>query len=178
MNSLNRKKLDKNAQRYLIFFIEQELYGLSIQHVQEIIALINMTKIPKTPSYIKGMINLRGAVMPVIDLRLKFNLQEKIPDLNSAIIISKIDNIYMGFVVDSVEDVIAIKKEQLQLTPDFGEHINTDFVEYIVEIEDKIVMTLNLAEIFASDELIDIKSLLQDSKVSLDADNSEDRTEI
>jgi len=167
MTSSNQKKMKVNYSRYLTFIIEQEQYALHISHVKEIIASMKITGVPKTPEHVKGVINLRGAVIPVVDVRLKFCLDEKAHDLNTAIIISEIDGISIGFIVDSVEDVIPINNDDLVQPPKFGTHVDTSFIEKIAEVGEDVVMVLNLKEIFESDELIDIKVLHQENKDNL-----------
>lgn len=146
-------------QRYLTFFIEQEQYGLNIRNVKEIIASMNITPVPKTPPYIKGVINLRGAVIPVIDVRLKFGLQEKPHDVNTAIIINVVDNVSIGFIVDRVEDVLSLNASQLTEPPRFGTHVDTSFIENVAEVNDSVIMILNLKRIFEQDELVDIVAI-------------------
>jgi len=107
------------------------------------------------------VINLRGSVIPVVDVRLKFCLQEKEHDLDTAIIISEIDAVSIGFIVDSVEDVISINNDDLKQPPKFGANVDTSFIEKIAEVGDSVVMILDLKEIFESDELIDIEALLE-----------------
>jgi len=129
MTSPNQKKIKVNCSRYLTFFIEEEQYALGISLVKEIIASMKITGVPKTPEHVKGVINLRGSVIPVIDVRLKFCLQEKEHDLNTAIIISEIDGVSIGFIVDSVEDVLSINNDNLVQPPKFGSHVDTSFIE-------------------------------------------------
>jgi len=164
MDSSNKKTINVNCSRYLTFFIEQEQYALNISHVKEIIATMKITAVPKTPEHIKGVINLRGSVIPVVDVRLKFSLKEKEHDLNTAIIISEIDGVSIGFIVDCVEDVLSINNDDLKQPPKFGENVDTSFIEKIAEVGDSVVMILDLKEIFESDELIDIEALLEKEK--------------
>ncbi|MCK9257776.1 MAG: chemotaxis protein CheW [Sulfurospirillaceae bacterium] len=158
---MDKKKTDTPAgnQRYLTFYIENEQYGLNIQNVREIIASMNITNVPKTPSYIKGVINLRGVVIPIVDVRLKFGLEEKPHDVNTAIIINVIDNLSIGFIVDRVEDVLTISKDRLTEAPKFGTHVDTSFIENVAEVGDGVIMILNLKRIFEEDELAGISTI-------------------
>ncbi len=153
------KETQNGIQRYLTFFVENEQYGLNIRNVKEIIASMNITAVPKTPPYIKGVINLRGAVIPVIDVRLKFGLEEKPHDVNTAIIINVVDNVSIGFIVDRVEDVLSLNASQLTDAPRFGTHVDTSFIENVAEVNDHVIMILNLKRIFEQDELVDIASI-------------------
>ncbi|MBE0497189.1 MAG: chemotaxis protein CheW [Campylobacterales bacterium] len=159
MNATLKKNADAHLSRYLTFFIGEEQYGLNITSVKEIIASMNITAVPKTPSYIKGVINLRGAVIPVIDVRLKFGLSEKPHDVNTAIIINAIDGVLIGFIVDRVEDVLSISAANLTEAPRFGTHVDTSFIENVAEVQDHVIMILNLKRIFETNELIDITSI-------------------
>ena len=159
MNETVTKDTPNGIQRYLTFFVEKEQYGLNIRNVKEIIASMNITAVPKTPPYIKGVINLRGAVIPVIDVRLKFGLEEKPHDVNTAIIINVVDNVSIGFIVDRVEDVLSLSASQLTDAPRFGTHVDTSFIENVAEVNDHVIMILNLKRIFEQDELVDIASI-------------------
>ena len=147
------------AHRYLTFFVDDEQYGISISRIKEIIAPIHITHIPKTPNFVKGVINLRGSVIPVVDIRLKFALEEKEMDINTAIIIYEVDNVSIGFIVDQVEDVLSLDDENISEAPRFGSNIDTSFIENVAEIEDDVIMLLNLEKIFEAEELLDIRSL-------------------
>lgn len=159
MTKEKKKGVDANGSRYLTFFVANEQYGLNISNVKEIIASMNITSVPKTPRYIKGVINLRGAVIPVVDVRLKFGMIEKTYDVNTAIIINEIDGVSIGFIVDRVEDVLSIPNSQISESPKFGSQVDTSFIEKVAEIESGVIMILNLKKIFESDELIDISTL-------------------
>ena len=147
MKEATKKNAELGLNRYLTFFIGEEQYGLNIANVKEIIASMNITTVPKTPSYIKGVINLRGAVIPVIDVRLKFGLPEKPHDVNTAIIINVIDNVSIGFIVDRVEDVLSIGASGLTEAPRFGTHVDTSFIENVAEVNNNVIMILNLKRI-------------------------------
>lgn len=146
----------KDTSRFLTFFISDEKYGLNITHVKEIIASMKITGVPKTPHYIKGVINLRGSVIPIIDVRLKFGMQEREHDMNTAIIINEIDSVAIGFVVDRVEDVLSINHSALSEPPRFGTSVDTSFIENVAEVNSDVIMILNLKKIFEQDELVEI----------------------
>ncbi|EHP30622.1 CHEW-like protein [Sulfurimonas gotlandica GD1] len=159
------KKKHTMANKYLTFFVEDELYGLSISKIKEIIAPIHITNIPKTPKFIKGIINLRGSIIPVIDIRLKFGMDEKESDVNTAIIIYEVDGISIGFIVDQVEDVILLDDDHIVDTPNFGNNIDTSFIEKVAEIDENVVvMLLDLQKIFEASELLDIKTIKLNEK--------------
>ncbi len=157
--SNDNENAKQEASRFLTFFISDEKYALNITHVREIIASMKITSVPKTPLYIKGVINLRGSVIPIVDVRLKFGMQEKKYDINTAIIINEIDSVSIGFVVDRVEDVLSINNSDLTDAPRFGTSVDTSFIENVAEINSDVIMILNLKKIFEQDELVEVGSM-------------------
>ena len=157
--STKKTELNNDISRFLTFFIDNECYGLNISNVKEIIASMNITRVPKTPKYIKGVINLRGTVIPIVDVRLKFGMTEREYDINTAIIINKIDDVSIGFIVDRVEDVLSIKHSALTQAPKFGENVDTSFIENVAQIDKDVIMILNLKKIFEQNEIIDITQI-------------------
>ena len=152
------------ANRYLTFFVDEEQYGIDISKIKEIIAPINITYIPKTPDFVKGVINLRGSIIPVVDIRLKFGMTEKEMDVETAIIIYEVDKTSIGFIVDYVEDVLSIDEKHISDAPRFGSSIDTSFVENIAEVDNTVIMLLNLEKIFEAEELLDISKLEREEK--------------
>jgi purine-binding chemotaxis protein CheW len=153
------------ANRYLTFFVDGEQYGVDISRIKEIIAPVNITHIPKTPPYVKGVINLRGSVIPVVDVRLKFDMAEKEMDIETAIIIYEINKTSIGFIVDNVEDVLLIESKNISDAPSFGSGIDTEFVESVAEVGDDVIMLLNLEKIFEAEELLNISKLEKNEEV-------------
>jgi len=125
MDKTKKIKELSSAHRYLTFFVEDEQYGIDISRIKEIIAPINITHIPKTPAFVKGVINLRGSIIPVVDIRLKFDMPEKEMDMNTAIIIYEVDKSSIGFIVDQVEDVLSLEDSHISEAPRFGSNIDT-----------------------------------------------------
>jgi len=162
MDQKNKKKTI--AHRYLTFLVEDEQYGIDISKIKEIIAPLHITHIPKTPNFVKGVINLRGLVIPVVDVRLKFCIPEKEMDIDTAIIIYEVDNVSIGFIVDQVEDVLSLDEQYISSPPKFGSSIDTSFIENVAEIGESVIMLLNLERIFEAEELLDISKLEQENK--------------
>lgn len=162
MGEIKKNKELTSANRYLTFAVDDEKYGIHISRIKEIIATINITHIPKTPDFVKGVINLRGSIIPVVDVRLKFGMQEKEMDINTAIIIYEVDKASIGFIVDQVEDVLSIDKSHISEAPHFGSNIDTSFIDNIAEVENDVIMLLNLEKIFEAEELLDISKLERD----------------
>jgi len=160
----NKVKELSTAQRYLTFFVDDEQYGIDISKIKEIIAPINITHIPKTPPFVKGVINLRGSIIPVVDVRLKFGMDEKEMDIDTAIIIYEVDKVSIGFIVDQVEDVLTLDNKHISDAPRFGSNIDTSFIENIAEVGESVIMLLNLEKIFEAEELLDISKLEREDK--------------
>jgi purine-binding chemotaxis protein CheW len=157
------KKLN-TANRYLTFFVDNEQYGVDISRIKEIIAPINITHIPKTPAFVKGVINLRGSIIPVVDVRLKFGMQEREMDMETAIIIYEVNKVSIGFIVDMVEDVLSIDDKQISESPRFGSSIDTSFIESVAEVDNDVIMLLNFEKIFEAEELLEISKLEKEEK--------------
>jgi len=152
----NLKKRSKQD-RFLIFFVADELYGISVLNIKEIIKVVNIVKVPRTPDFLKGIINLRGKVVPVIDVRLKFGLEYREYDMETCIIIVEMGDIMLGFIVDRVEDVVAF--ETLHASPAFGSHIDVSLLAGVVEIGSDVVMILDLEKILDDGELMEISEV-------------------
>lgn len=120
------------AGKYLTFTISAERYGLDILKVQEIIKVTHITKVPKSPAFIKGVINLRGKIIPVIDLRVKFGIESIPYDERTCIIVINMtlgdQRISIGAIVDTVLEVINFSNKEIELAPDYGEHIESNFI--------------------------------------------------
>jgi len=144
------------AGKYLTFQLGIEVFGLEILKVQEINGLMNVTPVPRTPPFVRGVINLRGKVIPVVDLRLKFGMEEH-PDTEHTCIIvvqvRRIDSqVTMGIIVDEVSEVLDIKAEQLEPAPSFGASVQTDFILGMGKVGQKVVMLLDVDRVLSSDE--------------------------
>lgn len=144
---------------YLTFHLEDELYAIEISMVKEIIALMRTTKVPKMPNYIKGVMNLRGIIIPVIDLRLKFQMAEAEAQMHTAIIIIQILNSNIGFIVDRVEEVLSIDNEALSEPPKFGTKVETEFIKSMAQVNKDVIMVLDLEKILDEDDINWIESL-------------------
>ena len=141
-------KRSAKLEKYLTFNLDRGVYGLEILSVKEIIGLMNITRLPRTPDYVRGIINLRGQVIPVVDLRKKFGL-ETVEDTDaSCIIVVQITDsekeITTGVLVDSVAEVMDINGASIENTPSLGTEINTDFISGIGKIGEKVVIILDI----------------------------------
>jgi len=141
------------AGKYLTFELKGEIYGLEILKVQEIIGLMNVTRVPKTPDFIRGVINLRGKVIPVVDLRLKFMMESKEDSERTCIIVVQFKSaaaaMTMGIIVDEVKEVVNIENGQIEDTPSFGADTNTDFILGVGKVNQKVVMLLDVDKVLS-----------------------------
>jgi len=143
--------------KYLTFALADEQYGIDILKIKEIIGMMDVTSVPQTPAYVKGVINLRGKVIPVIDLRLKFGMSSKGYDARTCIIVVEVqggrsESLRMGIVVDSVSEVANFKSEHIEPTPDFGTSLNTDYILGMAKVDKSVIILLDIDRILAPDE--------------------------
>ena len=158
---INRSSI--NEGKFLTFELGGEIYGLEILKVQEIIGIMDVTRLPKTPDYMRGIINLRGKVIPVMDLRRKFELDHKDDNNRTCIIVVQVvsdDNtITMGILVDEVSEVLDIEQNQISDTPSLGSEIETDFILGIGKVEEKVVMLLDIDTVLTTKEIKMVKKI-------------------
>jgi purine-binding chemotaxis protein CheW len=151
------------AGKYLTFRVSEEDYGIQILKVQEIIRLQSITKVPKAPDSVRGVINLRGKVIPVMQLRKKFGLPEVDDTERTCIIVVQIGregkNTTMGIMIDEVKEVVDIRAENIEETPSFGENINIDFILGIGKINDRLKILIDIDKVMSNKEIIDISQI-------------------
>ncbi len=154
-----RDDLDREemAGKYLTFSLAEEDYGLEILRVREIIGWQEITPVPRTPDFVQGVINLRGKVIPVIDLRLKFDMPYKEPNERTCIIVAEVilvdDGVLMGVVVDRVNEVIDIKGEEVEPTPSFGVSLDTSFILGLAKTGDHVKTLLDIDKVLTESEM-------------------------
>jgi len=153
MNDAQNLKSRASKNKFLTYFLGDEEYGVDISQVREIIAMMKITPVPKTPKYVAGVINLRGAIIPVIDTRLRFEMPPLEYTEQTAIIIIEINKVSIGFVVDKVEEVLTIDESNISEAPKFGTNVNTDFIKNIARIGEMVIMILDLEKLFEAEEL-------------------------
>lgn len=159
MSSVINKKNVSSAQKYLSFEVKDEMYAMEILDVKEIIAMMKFTQVPKMPNFVKGVINLRGIIIPIIDMRLKFEMPELEYTDRTSIIIGIIDEDYVGFVVDRTADVLNINPEEMSPPPKFGTAIDTEFLKSMAKTQNGVVMVVDIKKIFTEDEREAIASI-------------------
>jgi purine-binding chemotaxis protein CheW len=135
---------DSLAGKYLTFRLGREEYGLGILTVREINGMMEITKVPMTPEFVKGVMNLRGRVIPVIDLRRKLGLDHEDDTEETCVIVIESKSSMMGIVVDAVSEVLDIAQEEIEPCPQFGESVQTDYIVGMGKVEGKVVTLLGL----------------------------------
>ncbi len=161
----SNRTIDQLGGKYLTFFLTNEEFGFEILNVVEIIGIIDVRAIPHTPDYIKGIINLRGKIIPVMDLRLKFGMEELERTNETVIIVVQTHNINIGVIVDKVSEVADISSENIDNTPDFGIDINTDYILGIGKSENNVLLLLDINKIISTQDIIDIHSAQIDANL-------------
>ena len=145
-------------QKLLTFSLGGEGYGVSILKVKEIIGMLEITPVPRTPEFIKGVINLRGKIIPVMDLRLKFGMDQQEYDERTCIIVAEAtlngSQRLIGVVVDMVSEVVNISSEQIEPPPEYGMNLEHNFILGIGKIKDRVVIIIDIEEVFLCDEII------------------------
>ena len=158
--------MEIKGNKFLVFELSDEYYAVSVQATREIIRIMEITDVPKAPPFIKGVINLRGKIIPVIDLRIKFGLAEKQYDEKTCIIIIEINEEEksrpMGVIVDTVSEVLNIQDDEIAPPPEFNNQDQMDFLYGIGKIKDRIIWLLNLDKIVSCDELVIINKIKED----------------
>ncbi len=157
----DKKESSTYEGQFLTFALNSEEYGIEILRTREIIGVMDITTVPQTPDFMKGVINLRGKVIPVIDLRLKFSMQEEEYTQETCIIVVEANSSQVGIIVDSVSEVLNIKSEEIEDTPSFGQGIDTDFIMGLGKVKEKIIILLDIEQILSS-EVMDIVKQIEE----------------
>ncbi len=152
---------ERQNDKFLTFFLEGEEYGIEILKVQEIIGMMAITPVPRTPSFIRGVINLRGKVITVVDLRLKFGMESKGQTEETCIIVVQTQGIQIGCVVDKVSEVLDIKGEDIEDAPSFGVDVNTDYILGIGKSQGKVKLLLDIDKVLSQGEMQSIQACSQ-----------------
>jgi purine-binding chemotaxis protein CheW len=145
--------------QYLTFKLGDEVFALDIGKVREVLDFTAVTKVPQTPDFMRGVINLRGNVVPVVDMRLKFGMSQTEKTVNTCVIITEIDvdgeTTVVGAMADSVQEVLDLEPEQIEPPPRIGSKMNTDFIMGMGKHNDQFIIILNIDKVFSGIELAD-----------------------
>ncbi len=156
---------------FLSFKLGEEEFAAHVGKVLNILEMTKITEVPKAPEYMKGVINLRGTVLPVIDTRIKFGMPKTEYTTNTCIIVLDIemdgDSIHVGALVDSVQAVLELNNSQIMPAPSIGSKYKSEFIEGVANIDDKFIMILNMDAVFSSNELTNIQNQTKETEDSI-----------
>lgn len=141
------------SHEFLAFRLGKEEYGIDILKVQEIRGYENVTRIANAPEFIKGVVNLRGIIVPIVDMRIRFNLGTPTYDQFTVVIILNLGGRVVGMVVDSVSDVTQLTKEQIKPAPEMGTALNTDYLLGLGTVDERMLILLDIGKLMASDDM-------------------------
>lgn len=153
MSQDNQSNTDAESREFLSFVLGEEHYALDIMSVKEIRGYESVTPIAKAPAFIKGVINLRGDIVPIVDLRLKFEVGEATYNEFTIVIMLNVSDRIVGIVVDGVSDVIRLADEEIRPPPEFGVAFDSRYLLGLVPIDDHMVILVNIESLISSDEL-------------------------
>jgi purine-binding chemotaxis protein CheW len=163
--------------KFLTFLMANEKYGLEILKVREIMGMMDVTSIPTTPAFIRGVINLRGKVIPVVDLRLKFGIEAKEDTQRTCIIVVHLthpgQDMIMGIIVDEVSDVLDIDRSQIEPPPSFGANIRTDFILGMGKVDQKVMTMLDIDRVLTEQEVALVESSAEKTRPKLEKNAKE-----
>jgi purine-binding chemotaxis protein CheW len=145
-----------HAGKYLTVAIDNEIYGIAVLKVREIIRLQKITPVPQVPEFVKGVINLRGRVIPIVDLRIRFGMRAEITERTCIVVVQVTSDdrcIQMGVIVDSVEEVTNLTKDQIEQTPDFGVRIDTAHLLGMAKTNGRVLMLLEIDKVISTSDV-------------------------
>jgi purine-binding chemotaxis protein CheW len=158
-------KTDERAGKYLTFLIGKEEFGVGVLKVREIMGIQDITAVPQTPGYLKGVINLRGKVIPVIDLRLKFGLPSVAYTKRTCIIVVQVKGattpLLMGIVVDEVSEVLTLAPADIEDTPEFGSNVETHYILGMAKTKGRVKILLDINQVLTSQEIRGLEAVIQ-----------------
>ncbi|WP_031482982.1 chemotaxis protein CheW [Maridesulfovibrio frigidus] len=159
--------MNSTMNQYLTFTLNKDIYALDISSVREVLELTPITRIPRTPKFMRGVINLRGHAVPVVDMRLKFGMSKTEDTINTCIIIVEVlfdgDSTVMGALADSVREVIELTEDMIEEPPRMGTTIKTDFIRGMGKQGEDFVIILDINKILSVEELAMLRTVNQDS---------------
>ena len=153
--------------KFLTFFLKDEEYGIEILKVQEIIGVLPVTRVPRTPAYVRGVVNLRGKIIPVTDLRCKFAMEEAEANAENCIIVVQTRGVEIGVLVDKVSEVVDIAGAEIEDVPSFGTEISTEYLLGVGKTGDKVRLLLDIDFIVSEQEISGIRSVKEDSALAV-----------
>lgn len=145
-------KNDNRLIQLVTFSIAQEEFGVEILKVQEIIRTLEITRVPRAPEFVEGVINLRGKVIPIIDLRRRFGMESKVHDKDTRIIVIEINKMIVGFVVDAVSEVLRIPASTIELPPSIVSGVDSEYISGVGKLDDRLLIMIDLDKLLSPEE--------------------------
>lgn len=151
-----------DTNQYFTFKLDQEIYALDITQVREVLDFSEITKVPRMPEFMRGVINLRGGVVPVVDLRLKFGMTKTVKTVDTCVIIIDLtiedETTLLGVLADSVQEVMTMEPDQISAPPKIGTRLDTEFIKGMGEKNEKFVIIIDIDKVFSLDDMTVLKS--------------------
>lgn len=165
---------------YLSFSLGEELFAANVGKVLNILEMTKITEVPKAPDYMKGVINLRGTVLPVVDTRIKFGMTPTEYTTNTCIVVMEVEmegeNIQVGALVDSVQAVLEIEDSEIKPPPSIGSKYKSEFINGMVKVDDKFIMLLDMEKVFSTDEIISLKEKTNELEEKIEKPETKSKT--
>lgn len=152
-NANDSSAVDVQRREYLVFSLGEEEYAIDILKAQEIRGYENVTRIASAPPFIKGVTNLRGVIVPIVDLRIKFNLDRVEYDGQTVVIVVNVSGRVVGVVVDGVSDVLSLTADQIKPAPEFGLSLSSDYLSGLASLEDRMLVLVDIDKMLSSEEM-------------------------
>ena len=157
---------------YLSFNLGDEEFAVNVSKVLNILEMLKITEVPKSPEYMKGVINLRGTVLPVVDTRIKFGMSPTEYTNNTCIVVMEIemdnDIVKVGALVDSVQAVMELEDSEIQPPPSIGSKYKSEFIYGMVKVDEKFIMLLDMEKVFSTEEVVMFKEKTEEGEGELD----------
>ncbi len=168
---------DEETIQYLTFKLDDESFATEISKVREVLEYTQVTPVPRSPEFMQGVINLRGSVVPVVDLRLQFGMTAVEPTVDSCIIIIEVNidgtSTVLGALADSVQEVINFRPEQLEPAPSFGTRVDNSFVQHMGKLEDRFVIVLDMNKVFSLEQINKVEKTSTENNDTADSSDTE-----
>lgn len=163
-NTALEEDMDTNEMKgkFLTFWTDKQLFGVPIADVVQIIGIQEITPIPNSPAYAKGVINLRGSIIPVIDVRLRFGKEESVYSERTCIIVTQLEESLIGFIVDSVDEVTTIEDENISQPPKVSKDRTNAYLSGIGKLDSKVILLLDTSKILNEDEIEKVSNAVED----------------
>jgi len=170
-NATNENLENQDSKQFLTFKVGEEEYGISLMTIREIKGWSNPTQLPNSPPFMKGVINLRGVVIPIFDLRHRFEMGTTEPNEKNVVIIIAVQERLIGALVDAVSDILTVSEDQIKAAPKIDSNIDESFIEGLIQSDEKMVVALNIETLFDSETLSSAAELAKQAEASNESDD-------